>query len=264
MVVNGSCEAFYIVAHLLKESNTLILTPSFAEYEDSCRLYNHNICFAPIGELVNVDLAEYDSVWLGSPNNPDGFITSMERIVTLCERFPKCYFVVDRAYSELADVELEVSCRPSNLVVIESLTKSFGIPGLRLGYLIASSEVVARLSQMRPPWGVNSLALSVGEYIVDNYALLQPRVDELVDESMALQSLIDDIVGFEVIPSRCNFFLCRVDGSVAELQRYLIDKHALLIRNCSNFRGLDDSYFRVAVQSAEANRKLVEALKKWR
>ena len=117
-------------------------------------------------------------------------------------------------------MELEALCRPSNLVVIESLTKSFGIPGLRLlGYLIASSEVVARLSQMRPPWGVNSLALSVGEYIVDNYALLQPRVDELVDESMALQSLIDDIVGFECDPARCNFFLsCGWQcGGVAEV-----------------------------------------------
>ena len=86
MVVNGSCEAFYIVAHLLKESNTLILTPSFGEYEDSCRLYNHNICFAPIGELVNVDLQSSD-LWARKSHNPDGFITSMERIVTLCERF---------------------------------------------------------------------------------------------------------------------------------------------------------------------------------
>lgn len=266
MVANGSCEAFYMVAHMFMGGRTLILTPSFAEYEDGCRLFGHKLSFEPIERFNSLDLSSYDTVWIATPNNPDGYCTSMESIAKKARQHPMCHIVIDRAYCELSlDKQRSVAIE-ENIIIIDSLTKSFGIPGLRLGYLIASESVVSRLENMRPPWSVNALALSAGEYILDNYSRLQPSIDELITESQMLQQKIALLDGFEVTPSNCNFFLCKITSgeSAAELQKYLIENDKILIRDCSNFRSLTESHFRVAALGRAENDILIKALKRWR
>lgn len=265
MVVNGSAEAFYLIAHLLSEPscNTLIFTPSFAEYEDSCSLYNHKIDYQDIGQFYSVDLINYKSLWIGSPNNPNGFRVTSSEIIEKCLAFPNCYFVVDKAYNDLAErVEVE-SEMPENLILINSLTKSFGIPGIRLGYVIASSETISRLINRRQPWSVNALSLLAGEYVMDNYKELQLNKEELLRESHFMQRELSKIDGLRVIESSCNFFLCELCGEmkVAELQLSLVEKYGILIRDASNFRGLSDRYFRVAAQPRRSCERLISALR---
>lgn len=268
LVVNGSAEAFYLVAHLLcsADCRTLIYTPAFAEYEDSCRVYNHNLHFEDIENFAHSSFGDFNSVWLGAPNNPNGYHIKGEDIVEKCHQYPNCYFVVDRAYNDLSNSRESDGETPQNLILINSLTKSFGIPGIRLGYVIACEQIIEKLQSMRPPWSVNSLSLLAGEYIMDNYSSLQPDIDELLAESRFLQSKIGEIDGFRVITSGCNFFLCEITNgrNAKQLHEYLIDNYGLLIRDASNFRDLSDKYFRVAAQCRSANEQLIEALKQWR
>ncbi|MFR9603126.1 MAG: aminotransferase class I/II-fold pyridoxal phosphate-dependent enzyme [Rikenellaceae bacterium] len=271
-VCNGSAEAFYMVAHFIERraegraARSLVFVPSFAEYEDSCRLYGHAIEFGNLIDFTNLDYSDFDSVWLGTPNNPDGYRVSIEEIERVARRFPDTLFVVDRAYNTLSSsCDSDSVATSPNIILIHSLTKPFGIPGLRLGYIVAQEGPIERLSELRPPWSVNALSMAAGEYIMDNYDALQLNLEELLTESRALQYQLSAIEGLKVTPSDVNFFVCRIeDGRKGgDLLRYLVDNHRLLIRDCSNFRGLSESHFRVATQSAEHNKILIEALQRW-
>ena len=270
LVVNGSAEAFYMVAHYLSRNeftNTLIFTPSFAEYEDSCKLYNHNINYLPLESYSQIDYGNYSTVWIGSPNNPNGYRVKLVDTLKFCELNPNTYFVIDRAYNQLsASCEKElINEIPKNLILINSLTKSFGIPGIRLGYIIAEKSLIKKLEKLRAPWTVNALSLVVGEYIMDNYNELNIDINEILNESYYLQNKIGDIDGFNVLKSDCNFFLCEILGSkdVDNLHSYLVENHGILIRDASNFRGLTRKHFRVATQTREQNNKLIKALREW-
>lgn len=270
LVTNGSAEGFYLVAHLLSRRGLrrcTITTPSFAEYEDSCRLYGLELSFLPLNRLLNSDLSECDSLWLGAPNNPDGQRIAFADVEMLAAKFPNTIFVVDRAYNDLAyDFEDErVASVAQNIIITNSFTKSYGIPGLRLGYIIAEKVIVGELSHMRPPWSVNSMALVAGDYILNNQRLLAPNIEELIAESKYLQLSISQIDGYRVTPSECNFFLVELcDGrSAAELCEYLVREERMLIRDCANFRGLTPQHFRVAALDREKNDRLVAALRRW-
>lgn len=269
LVFNGSAEAFYVAAHLLsgKEVRTLIFVPSFAEYEDSCKAYEHQIDYLPLSHFEKVDYAPYHSVWIGLPNNPDGQRVPMEKIRSLADSFPNCTFVVDYAYNELsASSESHlIDPLPSNLILIYSLTKTFGIPGLRIGFAVAESKVIERMAALKTPWSVNALSLVAGEYIMDHYEILMANKQELLSESRYLQDKINALTDFKVINTDCNFFLCKLtNGHTAnELHCYLLEQHGILIRNASNFRSLTDSHFRLSVQTREENNQLIHALNQW-
>ena len=277
LVVNGSAEAFYLIAYMLSEfffaregkCRTCILTPSFAEYEDSCKLYKHSIDYLDIKEFENQNFEDYNSVWLGVPNNPNAYVIEIKQVLEKCRLYADTYFVIDLAYSSLClGFDIIIDKLPPNLIIINSLTKSFGIPGLRLGYLIAEESLIANLSNMRPPWNVNALALEAGKYILDHYDSLKPNLEELLAESKFLQFEIQKIKGINIFPSNTNFFLCELVPEelnsaidVSRLKNDLVEQYGILIRDCSNFRTLSTRHFRIAAQSREFNMALIMALK---
>ena len=269
LVMNGSAEAFYVIAHLLSERNpkSLIFTPSFAEYEDSCRVYKHRIDYLPIENYESVDYSAYHSAWIGSPNNPNGYRVPMEKIKSLAKLFPQCSFIIDRAYNDLS-----ASCEPcviddlpQNIILIYSLTKMFGVPGVRLGYVVADAGLIQQMKCLRAPWMVNALSQVVGEYVMEHYERLLINRKELLTESLYLQNQLGEVKGVRVLPSDCNFFLCELcnDCTTFELQAYLMNEQGILIRNASNFRGLTEKHFRLAAQKREDNDLLIHTLKEW-
>ncbi len=265
VATNGATEAFYLMAHLYKGSASTILIPSFSEYEDACRLYGHTLKFFPSGSLdIN---PEPNLVWMGNPNNPDGKTICLEEIRAFCNSFPQTTLIIDEAYAELTvDFQSAVPFvnELDNLVVIRSLTKSFVIPGLRLGYLIAGTAICKRLIAYRMPWSVNSLAIEAGLFIMEHYQDLLPCSDGIINRSVELQEKLNSINKIDVLTSKSNFFLARlIDENAGSLKKHLLDDYGLLIRDASNFRGLDSSYFRLAVQDEEHNEKLLKAIKKW-
>ncbi|MFI3327972.1 MAG: histidinol-phosphate transaminase [Rikenellaceae bacterium] len=271
LVTNGSAEAFYLIAQYFAakgECKAAIVTPSFAEYEDSCKAYNHQIDHITFDELLNkgIDISIYDTLWIGLPNNPDGRKISTSQIRDIAEQNPTCTIIIDRAYNELSsDAESDWTL-PRNTIIVDSFTKLYGIPGIRIGYIAADQAIINSLAEMRPPWSVNALSLVAGEYIMQNLDALQPNIDTLMCESKYLQQEIALLDGFNVTQSNCNFFLIEITKKgrdAAQLQQYLIEKHKILIRDCSNFRGLTSRHFRIAAQERAACDKLIKALKEW-
>jgi len=267
LVTNGSTEAFYLLAHLFKEKQSTILIPSFAEYEDACYLYRHKLKF--VDNLINLRSIDPNSdvVWIGNPNNPDGKIFSREEISDFCKNNPKTCLIVDEAYAELS-FGFE-SCIPlvnefENLVIVKSLTKTFSIPGIRLGYMVFNPQFYNMIEALRMPWSINTIAIEAASFILDNYEPLLPDSKAITELSLGFQNKLGLIEGLTIINSKCNFFLCKLNsGCVSILKDFLIEEYGLLIRDASNFRGLDKTCFRLSVQKAAYNNILIQGIKQW-
>jgi threonine-phosphate decarboxylase len=264
LVTNGSAEAFYLLAHFFRSKHSTIAYPSFAEYEDACRTYRHEISFLPVESLCDIVRFEAGAVWFGTPNNPDGTLVDNATISRFCSENPHTCFIADAAYDDLCPRSESVKSlqgRFENLITVYSLTKTFCIPGLRLGYIVADRQVIDGIRSLRPPWSVNALALEAGSFIMENWDKLLPDSISLCTESAGLQQELASIPQLEVTASPCNFFLVKMkERTAAELKQFLIERFGLLIRDASNFRGLTAQHFRISVQEEMWNRQLVKAL----
>ena len=174
---------------------------------------------------------------------------------------------MDQAYSEFVEEEgLEASDIVDfpNLLLVRSISKVHKIPGVRIGYILARRELIACLQRYLIPWSVNALAIEAGKYVLQHPAAFPFPLARWRKDTETLQAALAHFPGLEVIPSSTTFFLVRLkEGRAADLKRYLLDEHRLLIRDASNFRGLDEAYFRLSTQSPEVNTCLFQALKLW-
>lgn len=266
LITNGAVEAFYLLASLFQKKKSLIYTPSFSEYEDSCKMYGHNIKFYDNAFLPRKIKEYFDMIWICNPNNPDGKFFDEKMLTEKIQQNSNTLFIVDEAYVEFLDKNVSLENKAptlSNLVVVRSLTKRFSIPGLRLGYLVCGSELMQKLKEKLMPWRINLLALEAGLYCFSDDYSDDYNFSELLNESRRFQTEINNIEGFEVYPSETSFFLVKGPVNAADLKNELATKHGILIRDASNFRGLSEFHFRLSTQLSAKNNELIKALKKW-
>lgn len=266
LVTNGAVEAFYLIAELFQGKQSLIFYPSFSEYEDACRKFNHRMEFFHHSTFGSVDYSGIDLVWICNPNNPDGRIYDRKKLREQIKDSPETVFVVDEAYSDFLkkDISLETCLTEyRNLIIVKSLTKTFAIPGLRLGYLLADSSIIEGLQRQVMPWRINALALEAGCFCFSNLDFDKQEVAGYLQESRRFQIAINDIDGYRVESSSTTFFLVEAPLSATLLKNKMVHNNNILIRDASNFRGLSENYFRVSVQSPKENNQLIEALKEW-
>ncbi len=263
-ISSGATEAFYLLAHLYKQKTATVIGPAFSEYEDACRMYNLDIQFISNAQLHEDSQFKTDLVWLGNPNNPDGKVQSLEFIKTLLQNNTNALFVIDEAYGDLCagfNSAISLLKEYENLVIVKSVTKLCSIPGLRLGYLIGNESLIHKIGSLRMPWSVATLAIEAGLYIYDHFNDFKLNVDQIYQECSSFQHLLKENTNVKVFPSCTNYFLSELtSGTAAELKSYLLEKHGFLIRDCSNFRGLTERHFRMAVQGQENNKQCVNAI----
>jgi threonine-phosphate decarboxylase len=177
---------------------------------------------------------------------------------------PRYLYVIDQSY---ADYTLAPMLQPKemtdvfNLMLIHSLSKTFCIPGLRLGYIVASPIIIGRLKQIRQPWTINAFAIEAGKYLLENDIQIIPDLRGYLQEAMRLHANLSAIDGLKVMKTDTNFMLVSIDkGTSMDLKLWLLDNYGILIRDASNIQGLDNNYFRVTAQQPEENDLLVEAI----
>ena len=212
-------------------------------------------------------------LWITNPHNPTGQLWSRPSLEPLLSRYE--LVIVDEAFLPLAPGGEAHSLVPlvaehPNLVVICSLTKLYGIAGLRLGYAIAAPERLARWAAWRDPWPVNGVAAAVGERL-----LADPQAEErwrarvqawVQGEGPWLAGRLAQLPGLQVLPSATNFLLLQgVDrqGAPRSLEplRLAVERHhRVLLRDCRSFAGLGESWLRIALQDRAGNRRLHRAL----
>ena len=268
VVTNGSTAAFYLLAQASRGAKSTILTPSFSEYECACALHEHELSFHPMSEgLSALSLKGQDFCWMGNPNSPDGHFFNRVELLKFISANKQTTFVIDLAYAAFTteDVLKPADLKAhKNLVLVYSLSKAYNIPGMRVGYIAASLAVSRDLVKYLVPWSVNVLAIEASKYILIHPAQFTLPIRKWQRDTSDLIYQLNKIEGIEVQPTSTTFFIVRLrKGTAAALKQYLVSKHGILIRDASNFRGLDESCFRICTQSTESNMRLVEAIKVW-
>lgn len=268
VVTNGSITAFYLLAQVWSGAKSTILYPSFSEYEDACRLYAHKLTFYPNQSgLSGLSLEGQDLCWICNPNNPDGRLFHRAELLELIGNNPRTTFVIDQAYMAFTTEEIlkpEDVKTYQNLVIVQSISKEFDIPGLRIGYLVASPIMVRSVNTYIIPWSVNAVAIEAGIYVLKHPEQFVLPIGEWQRETTELISQLNKLDGLEAQPTTTTFFLVRLkNGTAADLKNYLLEQYGILIRDASNFRGLDNSCFRLSTQKPSENAALIEAIKRW-
>ena len=265
MVTNGATEAIYLIAQLYSGWASIIPQPTFTEYEDACKLYHHLVPYISDNDLEV--LPEDRLYWLCNPNNPTGNVVNNLLIAHIIRQHPRYLYVVDQSY---VDYTLKPMIQPKdltdcyNVMLIHSLSKKYCVPGLRLGYIFASPIIIDRLRQIRQPWTVNALAIEAGKYLVKNNPQMIPDLGAYLKEAARLHENLSAVRGLMVMDSRTHFMLVNIDhGNTPDLKRWLIENHGILIRDASNFRGLDNHCFRVTARTPEEDDQLVKAVEEY-
>lgn len=268
VVTNGSITAFYLLAQAWRGAKSMIAVPSFSEYEDACRLHEHEISFfSTTDDLSELSLEGQDFCWICNPNNPDGKLLHRTEMLKLIAANRNTKFIVDQAYVAFTTEDMlkpsDVKNNP-NLILIQSISKAYNIPGIRIGYLVASPEIVNEVNKYIIPWSINAIALEASKYILIHPAQFTLPIRKWQRETAELIYQLNKFDNLEVIPSSTTFFLVRLKkGTAAELKKFLWEKYGILIRDASNFRGLDETYFRLSTQTTAENQVLIDAIREW-
>jgi len=272
IVGNGSTEIFHLLTRvwLAGDASALLLTPTYGEYDGACRLAGAEIInlkadlsgdFSWDLEAASQIIAEKqpEVIFVCNPNNPTGVYLDRREIEWLADAAKDAgsLLVVDEAY--LAFVEhpwdaLELLDRPE-VMLVRSMTKDYAQTALRLGYALASEDVISRLREYQPDWSVNSLAQKAGVSALNDTDYLA-RTRKAVFE--AKQYLIQELgaLGLDVPPSEANFIMVKV-GDAARWRSLLLPK-GMVVRDCASF-GLPE-YIRLGIRTLADCRLLVAAI----
>lgn len=265
MVCSGTTESIYLIAQLFSGKRTTIVSPTFSEYEDACLAFGHEIVHLSWRDALDQPRLKSDLLFLCNPNNPTGLY--FDDLQYWLKLNPHCFFVVDEAFIDFTEGKesaIPWMAKFPNLVIMRSLTKTYAIPGLRLGYLLARAETIDQLLGIKQPWTVNAIAMAAGHYIYDHFPDIQLPISELMLNKRTLVQELGNMECIEVMESETHFFLARtLVRNAAFLKEFLLEKHGLLIRDAGNFRGLTRQHFRLATQLPDANQRMINALNEW-
>lgn len=252
LVTSGAVDAIYLIAQVYRNEGTCrIMQPTFREYEDACRVFGYQ------------EREDGALCWLCNPNNPTGDVMATAEVLALAERHR--LLIVDQSYEDYTMAPLLQSADvvgSDNIILLHSMTKRFAVPGLRLGYVTASAQVISRLREQYRPWAINALSLEAGKWLVQRGKTAIPDLSTYLAETQRLRTMLNGIEGIDVQQTKTNFFLCTIrQATAAELKEYLAREHGILIRDASNFTRLTPHHFRIATQSPAENDVLVTAIR---
>jgi len=272
LVGSGTTELIRLITltYLNKGDAVLLFKPSYGEYETSALLtgagiieykglVSENFAIQPekIAALIKQTRARI--VFICNPNNPTGQYLSAAEIDVILKSCRNSILVLDEAYINFVKhpwSSLDI-WRRGNAIILRSMTKDYGLAGLRLGYMIAAEEVILTLARVSPPWNVNVAAQRAGIAALDCPEFLRQSQIKI---HRAGQYLRDELTKLDLppLPSQSNFFIVKVDDG-KRFRTLLLDQ-AILVRDCASF-GLPD-YIRIAPRSLQDCRALIKVLKK--
>ena len=228
-----------------------------------------------IGNLKNQLEKKYDLLIICNPNNPTGKFLKLaqtEEILKECNKYDTKLFI-DEAFIEfLADGMKEsiinTEENKKNLFVTRAFTKFFAIPGLRLGYgMYFDKELEQKISEKKEPWSVNNIAEMAGLTVLDDTEYIEKTLKWITKEKIYMYEKLNEISGIKVYETEVNFITGKIDeklfseGLNVKVLREKMLEQGILIRDASNFKFLDERFFRLAIKDRTSNDRVIEAMK---
>lgn len=263
---NGATEIIHNICRILAGQNTMAPSPGFGEYGVAASLCGSAVSTYdayPNGlpESIPPDCC----VFVCNPSNPAGELLNHNNILEMCSEAADVgsTLVVDECFIEMTpgrDESIIPYIREyDNVVVLRSLTKSFGLAGLRVGYCIAGHALSTELRRIRIPWSVNALGQAAAVEALAHQEHLKYTHDVIRREVGKMYHTINDMAGITALHTDANYFVARTRLSAPDIVRRLLN-HKILVRDCSSF-GMDH-HIRISVKTHDKNKILLDALKK--
>lgn len=272
----GTTELIHSILARFVRREVVIPIPTFSEYEVAARALGLNVVFVnPLGVNINIDgvverasrMVSDGAIFLCNPNNPTGEVLEKRRIIEILEKAEErgAFVIIDEAYYDLSEgVEsvADLTKEFSNLFVLRSITKSFGIPGLRIGYCICNPSKAREFEETAISWRVGILEEIAALSAISDTEFLRQSREKLIKIKKKFFELLKSIHGLNPMHSSANFFMIDISksGFSSRNLRWRLLSYGLLIRDLSSVRGLSDNYIRVAVRKEEENSLLIDAL----
>lgn len=274
---NGAAEVIFNLVRAINPKKALLLAPTFGEYEEALLSINSKVEYYMLKEGnnwdINIDILEKinketDMIFICNPNNPTGKLTDRKLILEVLEKAKNydCVVAIDESFLDFVKDNENYTLINyiedyKNLFIIKSLTKFFAMPGLRIGYGITYDKTLIRkINSISVPWNINVLAekgaikaLAEKEYINNTINYIENEKDRFYYELCKFNDL-------KIFKPSVNYIMFKINKNI-DLKEEMM-KENIIIRSCSNYIGLDNKYYRVAVRKREENEKFIDVLKK--
>ncbi len=265
---NGSNQLLSLVPRALKSRRARIVVPGYLEYRKVCERAGLPVSpffldadFRLDFEALSAGSEPGDLLILGNPNNPNGALVPPEKIRSFAQEHPEIQVLVDEAFIDFVGPESSLLSGPlpPNLLLLRSLTKFYGIPGLRIGYLAGAA--VPEIRALQEEWMLSVPAEAAAE------AVFRARND-FAERSRSRTSYLRGVLaeelrkirGLRVFPSDACYLLVKGEKDPSE---FLLKKHRIAVRSCGNYEGLSELYFRLAVREEKEMMRLIAALREF-
>jgi threonine-phosphate decarboxylase len=276
-VGNGATEIIHNFVRSMCSKKSIIPSPTFCEYELASKRCGMSIDYIPLSKKLHFDpdlIIEKvkknpnSLICLCNPNNPTGLVdtNAIEKILSSIDN-SKTILMIDESFIEfLSEIEKKSMISRikefENLTVLRSMTKSYGLAGLRLGYFIANPIITQRLKSYQIAWNVNGIAQIAGIAALNDQDYLLKTRKAIQKEREYMYSKINlKKTNVKALRSYVNFFLIKLKKvDSISYQKILLKYYGILVRDCSTFGGLSNQFIRVAVRKHEENIKLLKAI----
>lgn len=275
LCTNGAAEFLFALTAAKRPKTALLIAPGFAEYEQALRAVeckiSFYICRKSAGFVIEEDYAKVleasapDMIFLCNPGNPTGLLIGeelLEKILEICRK-KNIFVVLDECFLEFVGEKCQNSGSKHlkempGLVILKAFTKMYGMPGLRLGYGMCSDEaLLERISSVLQPWNVSLPAQLAGAAALKETPFVEKTRKYVEKERKFLLEHLKRL-GFVTYPSEANYLFFEGPKDLCKV----CEKEGLLIRDCSNYRGLTQGFYRIAVRKREENEELIRVLEK--
>ena len=274
---SGSIECIYLVPRALKIKKVTIIEPSFFDYRKSFELIDAEINTIQLSEKTNFSFPEpdvlekqlenSDAVIFGNPNNPTGTLTTVDNIIQLADQYPSKWFLIDEAFTQYVQNRdkyslLNADFIRKNIIVFQSLTKFYAVPGLRLGIAFSHPQTIEKISYYKEPWTINGIAAAVCQKLPECEAYEKLTKRHCWEEQERLFERYSGLKTIKIYKPRANFFLAKWIGTscLDDLIKHLLTL-GIYIRDCRNFPGLENNFFRFAIRSSRENDLLFNTIR---
>lgn len=283
---NGAADLIYRLMQVLRPQQVIVAAPAFAEYSVAAERVGAQVVpvylpeaddfsFTPAVEAEFIRAIEAapsgSAVFLCNPNNPDGNVIRAEvlqRIAAACEA-RNSWLIVDECFLPFLHSEINYSMVPSlrafpHLVILRAFTKIYGMPGLRLGYMLTAAQALTdAVRATMTPWEINLPAQLAGVAALKESEFVEKTRSLIRTERAFLVQTLPSLPYVEKVyvpVSDANFILFRTEQTASDLKELLLEK-GVLIRACGNYEGLDERYYRICVRTHEEN---LELIRRWK
>lgn len=268
-VGNGSDQILDLILLHFASKKTKILTskPTFGFFEERCKLYSIPLIAIPFSDDMKLDIAEFkknsksaDILYLDSPNNPTGFTFTKPQLQKLIKSFSGLV-IIDEAYGEFANYSLASMTKScDNLIVVRTLSKSFGLAGLRLGYFVANKKFTETfMNVLQYPYPLSTITIESGIMALQKTDLMYNAAELIKSERKRITDSLKKFDAFDVFDSQANFILFDAHGSYKRVYSALAEQ-GISIRKLGKI-GNHLGCLRVTVGTKEMNSKFLLAIR---